>query len=172
MENNSITIDITNLGLFSGMYETVWLNSDMDIDDLIELGSMLGVPAQDIDADIDHHKYLKVIAELYCEMLEDKLDYIGTFRVGEVYSPMYYNYDTDHIVIDWESELTTEEMESKIKELADDNDNRDDWSIEAELWMDRGHEEYSNMVRYSYKGHPVWFGMDSKDVAELKSNEG
>lgn len=158
MENNSIAIDVTDLGLFSGMYETVWLNSDMDIDDLMELGSMLGIPAQDIDVDIDHRNYLKGIAELYCEMLEDKLDYIGTFRVIEVYSPMYYNYDTDHIVIDWESELTTEEMESKIKELAED------LTIEAELWMDRGYEVYFNMVSYSYKGHPVWFG----DIAEVK----
>jgi len=162
MANNSIAIDVTNLGLFSGMYETVWLNSDMDIDDLTELGSMLGVPTQDIDVDIDRRKYLKAIAELYCEMLEDKLDYIGTFKVREVYSPMYYNYDTDHIVIDWESELTTDEMKSKLKELTDD------LSIEAELWIDRGYEVYSNMVRYSYKGHALWFGMDSKDIAEVK----
>ena len=168
MANNSITIDVTDLGLFSGMYETVWLNSDMDIDDLMELGSMLGIPAQDIDVDIDHRKYLKEIAELYCEMLEDKLDYIGTFRVREVYSPMYYNYDTDHIVIDWESELTTDEMESKLKELTDDNDNRDDLTVEDELWMDRGYEVYFNKVRYSYKGHLLWFGMDSKDIAEVK----
>lgn len=59
-------------------------------------------------------------------------------------------------------------MESKLKELVSDNNDRDDWTIEKELWDYRGSEIYSNMVRYTYNGHDLWFGMDSKDIAEIK----
>lgn len=168
-EYNQISIDITDLGLFSGLYESIWLNSDMDIDEVMELADMLGVDSWDIDVSIDYHKYLEEIGELYSEMFERELDETGLFRVDTVYSPMYYNYDTDHITITWDSEtLSIKEMKSKLKELTDDNDDRDDWTIEMELWSDRGYEVYMNLVRYTYNGHDLWFGMDSEDIAKVK----
>lgn len=33
-ELNQLTIDVTELGLFSGLYESIWRNSDMDDDDI------------------------------------------------------------------------------------------------------------------------------------------
>lgn len=168
-ELNQLTIDVTELGLFSGLYESIWLNSDMDIDEVMELADMLGVKGYDIDVSINTSEYLKAISELYIEMLESELDSVGTFEVLELYRPMYYNFDTDHIIIDWASEMPIEEMESKLKELCDDNDNRDYWSVEDKLFDDyHGYEVYSNMVEYAYNGHALWFGMDSKDIAEIK----
>lgn len=166
---NQLTLDVTELGLFSGMYESVWLNSDMDIDEVMELADMLGVDSWDIDVSINRDEYLKAIAELYIEMLERELDEAGLFRVDSLYSPRWYNFDTDHIIITWDSELPIEEMESKLKELCEDNESRDDWSdIEASLWDYRGFEVYSNLVRYTYKGHDLWFGMDSEEIKKVK----
>lgn len=168
-EYNQISIDITELGLFSGLYESIWLNSDMDIDEVMELADMLGVDSWDIDASININKYLNEIGELYSEMFERELDETGLFRVDSVYCPMYYNFDTDHIIITWDSKLSIEKMKSKLKELVEDNESCYDWTdIEASLWDSKGYEVYSNLVSYTYKGHELWFGMDSKDIAKVK----
>lgn len=140
----------------------------MDIDEVEELAELIGVDCNDIAVSIDTNKYLKAISELYIEMLESELDDTGRFEVKELYSPRWYNYDTDHITITWDSELSLEEMESKLKELTDDNDNRDDWSVEDKLWDDKGRELYNNMVEYTYNGHTLWFGMDKDDIAKVK----
>lgn len=167
-ELNQVTIDVTELGLFSGLYESLFLNSNMDIDEVMELADMLGVNCYDIDVSIDISEYLEEIGELYCEMFESELDEAGLFRVDSVYSPRWYNYETDTVIITWDSELSIKEMESKLKELVSDNESRDDWDIECELWSDRGHEVYYNMVRYTYKDKELWFGMDSEDIAKIK----
>ncbi|ADM73588.1 hypothetical protein LaPh949_gp030 [Lactococcus phage 949] len=167
-ELNQLTIDVTALELFNGLYESIWLNSDMDIDEVMELADMLGVDAYDIDVTINTSEYLEAIGELYCEMFCNELDSVGTFRVDSLYSPRWYNYDTDHITIAWDSEMTIEEMKSKIKELCDDNDNRDDWTVEMELWDDKGRELYRNMVSYKYNDKELWFDMDADDIAKVK----
>lgn len=166
---NQLTIDVTDLRLFNGLYESIWLNSDIDIDDVVELADMIGVDLCDIDVTIDYNEYLESIGELYCEMFCNELDSVGTFRVDSLYSPRWYNYNTGHIAITWDSDvLTIEEMKSKLKGLCDDNDNRNDWTIEIELWIDRSHEIYSNLVRYTYNDKPLWFGMGNKDIEDVK----
>ncbi|ARM67606.1 hypothetical protein LW81_036 [Lactococcus phage LW81] len=167
-EFNQLTIDVTELGLFNGLYETIWLNDNMDIDEVMELADMLEVDWNDIDVSIDCNEYLEAIGELYCEMFCNELDSKGLFRVDSLYSPRWYNYDTDHITITWDSELSLEDMESKLKELCYDIINAYDWTIEESIWDNKGRELYSNMVRYTYKNKPLWFGMDSKDIAEVK----
>lgn len=167
-EFNQLTIDVTELELFNGLYNTIWLNDNQDIDEVMELAELIGVDAYDIDVTINTSEYLEAIGELYCEMFCNELDSVGLFRVDSLYSPRWYNFDTDHIVITWDSEMSIEEMESKLKELCDNNDSRDDWTIEMELWDYRGSEIYSNMVEYSYKGHELWFNMDSEDIAKVK----
>lgn len=168
-EYNQISIDITELGLFNGLYNTLWLNDTQDIDEVMELADMLGVDSWDIDVSINTNDYLKAISELYVQMLERELDSSGLFRVDSLYSPKWYNFDTDHIIITWDSELPIEEMERKLKELVSDNDNCNDWlDIEGSLWDYRGSEVYSNLVSYRYNGHELWYGMDSEDIAKVK----
>ena len=167
-ETNQITIDITDLGLFNGLYETVWLNSNQDIDEVMELADIVGVDWNDIDVSINYNEYLKAIAELYIEMFENDLDNNGVFTVDSVYSPMYYNFDTDHVIINWDSEMSLDDMERKLKELCDDNDDRDDWTIEMELWSDKGSEVYNELVSYKYNDNEPWYNMDSEDIAKVK----
>lgn len=168
-QTNQVTIDVTELGLFSGLYESIWLNSDMDYCEIEELADMLGVDTYDIGVSLDTVEYLKEIAFLYCGMLKDELDDTGVFEVEGVYSPLYYNFDTDHIVITWKSELSVKDMESKLKELCEDNKSCNDWlDIEGSLWDYRGSELYCNMVRYTYNDKELWFGMDSEDIEKVK----
>ena len=171
-ELNQLTIDVTDLGLFSGLYESIWLNSDMDIDEVMELADMLGVDWNDIDVSIDTQEYLEAIGELYCEMFCNELDEEGTFRVDSLYSPRWYNYDTDHIVITWDSEMSIEDMESKLQELVSDNDDSDDWNdwtIEESVYDHyHGYELYDDMIHYKYKGHELWFNMDADDIKKVK----
>ena len=170
-EYNSITLDITELGLFNGLYESIWLNDMQDFDEVMELSDMLGVDGYDIAVSIDTSEYLEAIGELYCEILGYELDDNGVFEIESVYSPRWYNYDTDHIVINWNSSvLSIEEMEERLKELCDDNDNKNDWSYDMDMsaWDCRGHEIYSNMVRYTYHDKELWFDMDADDIAEIK----
>ncbi len=167
-ELNQVTIDVTELGLFNGLYNTIWLDSEQDNWIIEELADMLRVHCHDIDVSIDKHEYLKGIAELYTEMLGYELDEQGTFTVKEVYSPRWYNFDTDHIVINWESELSLKEMKEELEELISTNENKEYMDIETELWIDRGYELYSNMTSYKYKGRELWFDMDADDIAKVK----
>lgn len=168
-ELNQITIDVTDLGLFNGLYNTIWLGSEQDDWIIEELADMLRVRCYDINVSIDKNKYLEAIGELYCEMLEYELDEEGTFKVDSLYSPREYNFDTDHMVITWDSDtFTVEEMKEELEELISTNDNKEDMDIESELWIDRGYEIYSNMIAYKYKGQELWLDMDADDIAKVK----
>lgn len=166
---NQLTLDVTELGLFSGLYESLWLHSDMDIDDINEIAEQLNVNSEDIEARIDFSDYRKAIAEIYCEQLQNELeDYEGIFEIESVYSPLYYNFDTDHIIINWNSTMPLEEMESRFKELIESS-KASDWSFEMTCWDRQGLELYNNSVRYLYKGLEVWYGMDRAELDnELK----
>ena len=172
-EYNQVVIDVTESGLFSGLYESIWCNSDMDYCEIMELSDMLGVDSYDIDVSIDYNKYLQEIAELYCDMLGYELDDKGEFDVVSVYSPLYYNFDTDRIYISWSSNvLTIEEMEERLKELCECNESVTDWNdLEGKAWDYRGHEIYANLVRYTYHDKELWFDMDSEDIARVKSDD-
>lgn len=166
---NQLTLDVTELGLFSGLYESLWINSDMDIDDINEIAEQLNVNSEDIETRIDFSDYRKAIAEIYCEQLQNELeDYEGIFEIESIYSPLYYNFDTDHIIINWNSTMPLEEMKSRLKELID-NSKASDWSFEMTCWDRQGLELYNNSVRYIYKDIEVWYGMDRTELDnELK----
>lgn len=166
---NQLTLDVTELGLFSGLYESLWLHSDIDIDSINEIAEQLNVNSEDIETRIDFSDYRKAIAEIYCEQLQNELeDYEGVFEVESVYSPLYYNFDTDHIIINWNSTMPLEEMESRLKELIESS-KASDWSFEMTCWDRQGLELYNNSVRYLYKGIEVWYSMDRAELDnELK----
>lgn len=164
---NQLTLDVTELGLFSGMYGSVWLNSDMDIDSINEIAEQLNINSEDIETRIDFSDYRKAIAEIYCEQLQNELeDYEGIFEIESVYSPLYYNFDTDHVIINWNSTMPLEEMESKLEELIE-NSEESNWSFETTCWDRQGLEAYSNRVKYIYKGVEVWYGMDRTELDRL-----
>lgn len=97
----TFTIDLTNKGLFSGLYETIWLNNDAldaEIEDIIQSGD--ATENDTLDWTVDAKTYLKKIAETYCNVLSSVFPN-SQWVVHELYSPREYNFDTDHIVLEW-----------------------------------------------------------------------
>ena len=97
-EGNTLLINLTELGIFSGLYESIWLNEGTDeriIEDIL-----LDNPAlkpEDIEISVDIKKYLQEIGETYCSYFENQIG--GIWDIYSTYSPKYYNYQTDEIVI-------------------------------------------------------------------------
>ena len=97
-EGNTLLINLTELGIFSGLYESIWLNEGTD-EQIIEymLEENPDLNPRDIEISIDFKKYLQEIGETYCSYLGNQVG--GTWEVYSTYSPRFYNYKTDEIVI-------------------------------------------------------------------------
>ena len=135
-----ITVNLNELGIFSGCYESIWLNSEIDLDEVSQMTDDLGC---EIETDLDFYKYLKAIGETYESYLENEFG--GTFVTDTIYSPKYYNYETDTIELIWEKENLSE---SEMKKLLDDKfEELDDSELEVYDHFN-GYELYPNMVRY------------------------
>ena len=107
-----LKVNVNELGIFSGCYETIWLHSDKDIDLVMEMQGDLGC---EVENEFEFDKYLKGIAEIYQEYLENEFG--GTFTIDEIYSPKEYNFFTDTIILSWEKENLSE---TQMQKLLDD----------------------------------------------------
>lgn len=97
-EGNTLLINLTELGIFSGLYESIWLNENTD-EQIIEfmLEENPDLNPRDIEISVDFKKYLKEIGETYCSYFGNQVG--GIWDVYSTYSPRFYNYETDEIVI-------------------------------------------------------------------------
>lgn len=127
----TIKIDLTELGLFSGLYDSIWVDE-------------IGTPTQeeiisvceDIFEDCSFYtkirnkkNLLKDIAELFCNVLENELE--GNFEYKSSWSPSSYNYDTDHIYLTWNVEDKTEdEMKTLLDEFIEDTKIKEDYELD------------------------------------------
>lgn len=126
----TIKIDLTELGLFSGLYNSIW-DGEMGTPSQEEIISV----CEDIFEDSSFYKrikntenILKDIAELFCNVLENELD--GTFEYESFWSPDFYNYDTDHIYLAWNVEDKTEdEMKTLLNDFIEDTKSNDDYEL-------------------------------------------
>ena len=148
----TIELDLTNLGLFSGLYESMWLHSSTDDDELEyewnNIQKDLGLSDDDmkmrLDIRISFKTYLEKIAEVYINYLSNQLS--GVFTFERSYSPSYYNYDTNHIILKWVSPF--EDPETKFQEFMD-QENDDNYGIERSIYNEwSGYEIYPELVEY------------------------
>ena len=141
-----LTLNLNELGIFSGCYESIWLNSEIDIDEVNQMTDDLGC---EIESDLDFNKYLKEIAETYESYLTNEFG--GTFTIDTIYSPKEYNYWTDTIELVWEKEnLSESQMQKLLDDKFEELDDNELWEIESNEIYDGfcGYELYPNMVRY------------------------
>ena len=141
-----LKVNVNELGIFSGCYETIWWNSEIDLDELSQMESDLGC---EVESDLDFNKYLKEIAETYESYLQNEFG--GTFTVDTIYSPKYYNFETDNIELIWDHEnLSESEMQKLLDDKFESLDEYELSEIEAYEVYDgfNGYELYPNMVRY------------------------
>lgn len=126
----TLKIDLTELGLFSGLYDSIWCD---DIE-TVEQEEIISV-CEDIFEDCsfylqirDKENLLKDIAELFCNVFENELE--GTFEYESSWSPKFYNYDTDHICLTWNVEDKTEdEMKTLLNDFIEDTKSNDDYEL-------------------------------------------
>lgn len=123
-----IKIDLTELGLFSGLYNSIW---DVETPFQEETISACEDTFENCTFNTqirDKENLLKGIAELFCNALENSLE--GSFEFESSYSPKFYNYDTDHIYLKWTVEGKTEEiMEDMLETFLLETDNLADYEL-------------------------------------------
>lgn len=96
--DHGLVINLTDSRLFSGLNNTIWLNKDhyqKTIDEY--LTKYPNYRANDLDFSIDIEKYLKEIAKVYCKYFNKQLG--GKWKLYSLYSPPYYDFVTDEIVL-------------------------------------------------------------------------
>lgn len=102
-KSNTFTINLTQKGLFSGLYNTIWLHDESLEYELFDYQEKLeNKYHKDISVDfsVNFKEYLEKIAEVYINYFENEFSN-SKWELKLVQSPMYYNYDTDWIILDW-----------------------------------------------------------------------
>lgn len=101
--NNEFTVDLTKEGLFSGLYNSIWLHDETLNDELEEIAEELKKRyKRDIKLDffISFKEYLTKIAEVYINCFEKEISN-SKWKIESISSPREYNFDTDHIILKW-----------------------------------------------------------------------
>lgn len=112
-KNGELIVNITEFGLFSGTYDSIWITDDHyenEYDYIMELYEnkeeyplpkqileMKNVTKDDIEIEVNLKDFLKDIADLYCSFFENTFG--GTWKYHTHTSPKYYNYGTDQVYI-------------------------------------------------------------------------
>lgn len=180
MKNNKeFIVNLTEEGLFSGLYNTIWLH-DESLQDLLfeyqdQLEEKYGKPIK-LDLYIDPKQYLKEIAKIYIDCFQTEIEN-SHWEIKELYSPKQYNYMTDQIVLKWtnapkNAEAIFNQFLEKIKEPSK-IDSYDIFEMHTifskyngcELIYDLAeiHDNQGNVVVYNGKG-----GLELKQKDEVK----
>lgn len=96
-------VDLTETGLFSGLYNSIWLHDETLNDYLDEIAEKLSKRYNHeikLDFSINLKEYLKKIADIYINCFENEIPN-SKWEIERVSSPREYNFDTDHIILKW-----------------------------------------------------------------------
>lgn len=102
-KNNTFTVNLTEKGLFSGLYNTIWLHDESLDYEILSYEEKLENKYKKkirVDFSVNFKEYLEKIAEVYINYFENEFSN-SKWELKLVQSPMYYNYDTDWIILDW-----------------------------------------------------------------------
>ena len=103
MSNKDFIVDLTEKGLFSGLYNTIWLHDETLNEYLKELAEDLKKRYNrdiKVEFSISFKKYLEEIAEVYINCFEKEISN-SKWKIERISSPREYNFDTDHIILKW-----------------------------------------------------------------------
>ena len=102
-KTNTFTVNLTQKGLFSGLYNSIWLHDESLEYEILTYEEKLENKYKKkirVDFSVNFKEYLEKIAEIYINYFENEFSN-SKWELKLVQSPMYYNYDTDWIVLDW-----------------------------------------------------------------------
>ena len=111
--NKEFTVDLTEQGLFSGLYNTIWLHDETLNDYLEEIAEKL---KERYKRDIKVDFYIS-----FKEYLENEIPN-SKWKIERVSSPREYNFDTDHIILKWVNapENAKERFEQYLEDIHND----------------------------------------------------
>ena len=172
------TVDLTKEGLFSGLYNTIWLHDETLNDELEELAEELKKRyKRDIKLDffISFKEYLTKIAEVYINVFENDIPN-SKWEIKNLYSPREYNFDTDHIILKWVN--APKDAEKRFNNFLEeiDNDYVDfenftiydfycGYEIIHELAKIHDWDDDQNIVTYNEQNQPI---MEKYEVENVK----
>ena len=172
INNKNFIINLTELGLFSGLYNSIWMNDLTLCDELDELAEELKQSYNKIiklDFSINIKEYLEKIAEVYINCFEEEIPN-SKWKLERVASPKEYNFDTDHILLKWINAPKNAEkiFNNYLKQInSGHNDDNPYYDFESNIIYDfrQGYEivhEISTIhnwdntiVTYNDKGEPL-----------------
>ena len=162
----AFTIDLTNKGLFSGLYESIWLYNealDAEVEGIIQSGD--ATENDTLDWTVDTKTYLKKIAETYCNVLSSVFPN-NQWVVHELYSPREYNFDTDHIVLEWVN--APQNAKQQFDAFLEDPDT--ETFEQYDVYEKYGHELLSELAVWTKNDKPLYEDSQPMDklIQELK----
>lgn len=163
----TFTVDLTNKGLFSGLYESIWLYNealDAEVEGIIQSGD--ATENDTLDWTVDAKTYLKKIAETYCNVLSSVFPN-SQWAIHKLYSPREYNFDTDHIVLEWANAPKDAEQQFDAF-LKDPNTETFE---QRDVYEKHGYELLSELAVWAKNDKPLYEDSQPMDklIQELKN---
>lgn len=163
----AFTVDLTNKGLFSGLYESIWLYNealDAEVEDIIQSGD--ATENDTLDWTVDTKAYLNQIAKVYCDVLSDIFP-DSQWVVHKLYSPREYNFDTDHIVLEWVNapKDANQQFDAFLKEPDSET------FEQREVYEKHGYELLSQLAVWTKNDKPLYSNETSMDKLIQKLKE-
>ena len=121
-------VNLTEKQLFSGLYNTIWLN-EYSLDDY------------DFEWTVNRKTYLKEIADIYINFLSNEFPN-SIWRLDDLFSPQFYNFNNDEIILEWVN--APENAEELFNEFLEDIENN------------KGFSDFENdFIYYDYLGYEI-----------------
>lgn len=164
--NNEFTVDLTKEGLFSGLYNSIWLHDETLNGELEELAEDLRKRYNrdiKVEFSISFKKYLEEIAEVYINCFEKEISN-SKWKIECVSSPREYNFDTDHIILKWINapKNAEERFNNFLKEIDNDYVDFENFTIydfhcgyEIIHELAEFHDWNGNSITYNDKYEPI-----------------
>ena len=167
-KNNEFIVNLTETGLFSGLYNSIWLNDRTLNDELDEMAEKLKKRYKrniKLEFFVNFKQYLEKIAEVYTNCFENNI--IGSkWEIERVASPCQYNFDTDHIILKWVNAPAN--AEKRFKQYLEEIDN-DYTNFENATIYDfyQGYEIIHELAHiHDWDGNPITYDKQNQPIIE------
>lgn len=161
-------VDLTETGLFSGLYNTIWLHDLTLNDELDKITEYLKKRYNrniKLDFSINFKEYLEKIAEVYINCFENEIPN-SKWEIERVSSPREYNFETDHIILKWidAPENAEEIFNQYLKDIGNDYVDFENFTIYDfycgyeiihELAQIHDWDDDQNIITYDEQNQPI-----------------
>ena len=175
-KNNTFTVNLTEKGLFSGLYNTIWLNDESLTYEISKYQEKLTNKYKKkilVDFSLNIKEYLEKIADVYINYFENEF-LNSKWELKLVQSPQFYNYDTDWIVLDWINapDNAEERFNNHLDGIKSDDDEYPFNDFELYTIYDSygGHEILHEIAQFEdWSGVPIGFDKNAEPILQKEN---